>query len=470
MIIQGQPVDSRILNIEKSIANNLQNKNLFQSDNKDTADNVIELKPPIPMKDCLFVFENSSHVAKSCRILAADIIYNDITLTLDQIEEPSEHLVNQVNKINTFIHDNIDELYNLAVDYYYAGWCAIEYTWNNVRFKLKQIPIHSCKIIRVQIHDSTVYLLKQQINSTINYFKIMGETYPDDLLYYADQKLGYASLIGGDNIYQFFSLPKWVQDYKKILTEIAISSSDYKTVSNGNISSGVLNINLEPQLKPPIQYDPATGEVIPQDKIKSREDIISEELQSANGGTAVIFTESNRPVTMDYVPLANSNHQYLSDLSLKCQQAVLNDYNIPLVRLMINTEKESMNSDKTKSIWEIYTLNLQNEQKPFKQFIRELIEELYSIPVNVEISTPIFSDRREIEVGLISQAWNDGVLTLKQLIIGLSEYLKVIDLNEYDFTVNTEVWDYRKIDNPQNISEDDLALIDEVEAQLNEIQ
>ena len=470
MIIQGQPVDSRILNIEKSIANNLQNKNLFQSDNKDTADNVIELKPPIPMKDCLFVFENSSHVAKSCRILAADIIYNDITLTLDQIEEPSEHLVNQVNTINTFIHDNIDELYNLAVDYYYAGWCAIEYTWNNVRFKLKQIPIHSCKIIRVQIHDSTVYLLKQQINSTINYFKIMGETYPDDLLYYADQKLGYASLIGGDNIYQFFSLPKWVQDYKKILTEIAISSSDYKTVSNGNISSGVLNINLEPQLKPPIQYDPATGEVIPQDKIKSREDIISEELQSANGGTAVIFTESNRPVTMDYVTLANSNHQYLSDLSLKCQQAVLNDYNIPLVRLMINTEKESMNSDKTKSIWEIYTLNLQNEQKPFKQFIRELIEELYSIPVNVEISTPIFSDRREIEVGLISQAWNDGALTLKQLIIGLSEYLKVIDLNEYDFTVNTEVWDYRKIDNPQNISEDDLALIDEVEAQLNEIQ
>jgi hypothetical protein len=470
MIIQGQPVDSRILNIEKSIANNLQNKDLFQSDNKDTADNVIELKPPIPMKDCLYVFENSSHVAKSCRILAADIIYNDITLTLDQIEEPSEHLVNQVNTINTFIHDNIDELYNLAVDYYYAGWCAMEYTWNNVRFKLKQIPIHSCKIIRVQIHGSPVYLLKQQINSTINYFKIMGETYPDDLLYYADQKLGYASLIGGDNIYQFFSLPKWVQDYKKILTEIAISSSDYKTVSNGNISSGVLNINLEPQLKPPIQYDPATGEVIPQDKIKSREDIITEELQSANGGTAVIFTESNRPVTMDYVTLANSNYQYLSDLSLKCQQAVLNDYNIPLVRLMINTEKESMNSDKTKSIWEIYTLNLQNEQKPFKQFIRELIEELYSIPVNVEISTPIFSDRREIEVGLISQAWNDGALTLKQLIIGLSEYLKVIDLNEYDFTVNTEVWDYRKIDNPQNISEDDLALIDEVEAQLNEIQ
>ena len=470
MIITGTPVDNRIARVEKSIANNLQNKNLFQSENKDTASNVIELKPPISMSDCLFVFENSSHVAKSCRILAADIIYNEITLTYDTIDEPTEHEINQLNKINTYIHDNIDEFYNMAIDYYYAGWCAMEYTWNNVSFKLKQIPIHSCKIIQISHQGSTVYLLKQQINSTTKYFKIMGETYPDDLLYYGGEKLGYASLIGGDNIYKFFSLPKWIQDYKKILTEIAISASDYKTVSNGNISSGVLNINLEPQLKPPLQYDQNTGEVIPQDKIKSREEVISEELQSANGGTAVIFTESNRPLTMDYVSLANNNHSYLSDLSYKCQQAVLNDYNIPLVRLMINSEKESMNSNKTQSIWEIYTLNLQNEQTPFKLFIRELIQDLYGIEVNVEISTPIFSDRREIEVGLISQAWNDGALTLKQFVTGLSEYLKVIDLNEYDFTINPEIWDYRKIDNPQNISPDDLALIDEVEAQLNEIQ
>jgi hypothetical protein len=469
MIITGTPVDNRIARVEKSIANNLQNKNLFQSENKDTASNVIELKPPIPMSDCLFVFENSSHVAKSCRILAADIIYNEITLTYDTIEEPTEHEINKLNKINNYIHDNIDEFYNMAVDWYYAGWCAMEYTWNNVSFKLKQIPIHSCKIIKVPLQGFTVYLLKQQINSTTKYFKIMGETYPDDLLYYGGEKLGYASLMGGDNIYQFFSLPKWIQDYKKILTEIAISASDYKTVSNGNISSGVLNINLEPQLKPPLQYDPNNGEVIPQDNIKSREEVISEELQSANGGTAVIFTESNRPLNMDYVSLANNNHSYLSDLIYKCQQAVLNDYNIPLVRLMINSEKESMNSNKTQSIWEIYTLNLQNEQKPFKLFIRELIQDLYDIDVTVEISTPIFSDRREIEVGLISQAWNDGALTLKQFVTGLSEYLKVIDLNEYDFTVNPEIWDYRKIDNPQNISPDDLALIDEVEAQLNEI-
>ena len=203
---------------------------------------------------------------------------------------------------------------------------------------------------------------------------------------------------------------------------------------------------------------------------RTRKEVISDELSSASSGTAVIFTESNRPVTLDYVGLTNNNGSYLQDLGVNCQQAVLNDYNIPLVRLMINTDKESMNSDKTKSIWEIYTLNLKNEQKPFRQFIKEILYELYSLDINVDISTPIFSDRREIEVGLLSQAWNDGALTLKQYITGLSEYIKTIDLNEYDFTINPDIWDYRKLDMNTDMSTEDIELIESIEAQLNGIQ
>ena len=463
MIIQGQPVDNELVRVQKSIANNLKNKSIFQSDNKDTADTSVELKPPISMNDCLYVFEHSGHVAKCSRILADDIIYNDITLTLNGIDDPSESEVNQVKKINDFLNDNIDEIHNMAIDYNYAGWGACEYIWNNVRFKLKQIPIHTCKVIKTTVHGTDVYLLKQQINSRVNFFKIMGEEYPDDFLHFNNQKLGYASLLGGDNIYQFFSLPVWLQDYEEILTEIAIAASDYRTVSNGNISSGILNINLEPQIAPPIEYD-ENGNPKP---ITSREQVISEELQSANGGTAVIFTESNRPLTLDYVSLANSNHSYLSDLGTKCQDAVLNDYNIPKIRMMINTDKESMNSDKSKSIWEIYTLNLKNKQKPYKQWIAELIDELYSLDVDVDITTPIFSDRREIEVKLLSDAWNNGALTLKQFITGLAEYITVIDLNEYDFTVNPDLWEFRKLpEYTETISAEDEELIASIEAQL----
>ena len=87
MIIQGETVDAELSNIRKSISDNLKNKNLFESVNKDTASNTIELKPPVPMNICLYVFENSSHVAKCSRILAADIAYNTITLTYNDIIE-----------------------------------------------------------------------------------------------------------------------------------------------------------------------------------------------------------------------------------------------------------------------------------------------------------------------------------------------------------------------------------------------
>lgn len=467
MIIKGATVDKEIATIEKSISNNLKNKKLFQSEKQDTATQGVELKPPIPMRDCLYVFENSSHVAKCCRILASDIIYNEITL-IPTTEEPSEKLTNNITAIKKMLDENIDELYNIAVDYYYAGWCAMEYVWDNTRFSLKQLPIHTCSIIRTNIpgQEGEVYLLKQKINSTTRYFKIMGEQYPDNFVNYQNQPLSNVSLIGGDNIYAFFSLPRWVQNYKKILTEIAIASSDYRTVSKGNISSGILNINLEPQQAVPLTYDEQGNPI----QKESRQEAITREITGASGGTAVIFTESNRPVTLDYVGLTNNNQSYLSELGLQCQQAVLNDYNIPLVRLMINTDKESMNSDKTKSIWEIYTLNLQNEQRIFKIFIAELIYDLYSLPVTVDIGTPIFSDRREIEVKILSDAWNDGALTLGQYTTGLSEYLNVIDINDYDFNKNPEIWQYRKIPElSTDINPDELALLDEIEEQLNAI-
>ena len=458
-------LDCEAVSVEKSIASDLKNKNLFVSVDKDTADTGVELIPPVSMRNCLYVFENSSYVAKSARILANDVLFNNITLSNNDLTDDDSVLKEQVKQIQEYLMSNIDELYNLAVDYYYSGWGAIEYVWNNTQFSLKQIPIHTCKIKRITINKEYVFLLEQKINSKTKYFKIMGETYPDDFLFYNGEKLGYTAIIGGDNIYQFYSLPYWVQDYKKILTQIAISEADYKTVANGNISSGILNINLEPQIAPAIEYD-QNGNIIDQ---TSRQEIIENELLNANGGTAVIFTESNRQVKLDYVNLTNNNYSYLSDLGDKCQQAVLNDYNIPLVRLMINTEKESMNSNKTQSIWEIYTLNLRNEQKKWKQFINELLFELYGMDLTVDIDVPIFSDRREIEVKLLIDAWKEGALTLEQYITGLSEYINVINLDDYDFTVNRGVWEYRNL-NIDDINPDDEVLIDEVEKQLNELR
>ena len=102
MIIQGQAADAQVIQIQKSIAENLKNKNVFQSETKEVAETGVELKPPISMRDCLYVFQNSSHVAKCCRILSADIIYNEISLTFDNLDEPSEKEINQLQTINKY--------------------------------------------------------------------------------------------------------------------------------------------------------------------------------------------------------------------------------------------------------------------------------------------------------------------------------------------------------------------------------
>ena len=228
-----------------------------------------------------------------------------------------------------------------------------------------------------------------------------------------------------------------------------------------------MNINLEPQIVKPVKYDENGEQVV----TKSREETIAEEITNTDSGIAVVFTESNRPVSFDFTNIENSNYEYLESLQEKAEQSVLNCYNIPLARLMINTEKESMNSNKTQSIWEIYTLDLATEQQKPKEFIKELIYELYSINVDVEIELPIFSDRREIEINNILNEWDKGVLTLRQTIEALSEYTSVIDLNEYDFSQNEDLWDYRQISGYYDLlNEVDLLKLDDVESQIDALK
>lgn len=129
-----------------------------------------------------------------------------------------------------------------------------------------------------------------------------------------------------------------------------------------------------------------------------------------------------------------------------------------------------MNSNKTQSIWEIYTLDLRTEQSKIKEYIKELIYELYTIDVDVDIEVPIFSDRREIEINNILAEWNAGVLTLRQTIEALAEYTDVIDLNQYDWTIHEDLWDYRQIQGYYELlNEVDLLKLEEIEDDLNEI-
>ena len=399
-------INEEIATIHKSIKENLQNlnKGLLQSTTRDLQD-ISVLKPPVYFKDAYYIFTNNSYLKNCCEILSKDVLFGELKVTNQEEEE--------VNSIKKILGDNIEELFNLLVDFNYAGCGVLEYGWTNTEFYIQQIPINTVNIIRTKYG----FLVEQKINSTYKYFKILGETYPADFVMFNKQKLGYCSVFGGDNTYTFFSLPKWIGVKDQLLTSISINQNNRETQTNRNIANALLNIGIEPQL---IEDE--------EDDVDERILELKNELTTKNG-VAVFFTETNRPVDFNYIPLNNQNDDYLSVLLKECDEAVLNVYNIPLVRMMINTEKESMNSNKTQSIWEIYNLNLVNEQKPVIVFIQELLYDLYGELYNIEISLPNFTDKRESEVKILNETYNNGGLTLREYLTGLSKHIPEIDID-----------------------------------------
>ena len=56
-------------------------------------------------------------------------------------------------------------------------------------------------------------------------------------------------------------------------------------------------------------------------------------------------------------------------------------------------------------------------------------------------------------------------------VTNITDYLPIIDLNDYDFTTNPEIWDYRKLDGlNETMSPADLELIEQVESELKGIE
>ena len=463
MIIKGHNVNSKLSEVVKSVSNNLQNSDKFIGKKLDEGEDLLVLKRPISAADAKYIFDNATYVATCSQILAEDTIMNEVTLTVDEdADDTTKQIVEQIQE---YLLDNIDEFYNMAVDYNYSGFAAMEITDDGSRFTLKQLPSNTLDVVQVTEKRNKFYLLRQTLNGRTYYYRILGEDYTD-FVNLRNFDLSDVVLMGGDNFYLFYSEPRYMSIRKKIFTQIAIEAQNYNKVSKGNIAKGLLHVPLPPQLATPRQFDADGNEII----LPSEEEIISEELQDGANGIAVVFTRAENPIPFEFIKIEDDNESYLENYQQSCEEAVLNVYRIPLARLMINTEKESMNSNKTQAIWEIYSLSLKQEQKKWKQLIKELIYALYGIDVNVEMTTPDFSDNRETEVDLIIKSFEAGALNLQQLIEALSEYIPIINLNDYDFTVNRDIWEFRKLQGLFETADPEaLQEVEQIEALINEI-
>jgi len=451
MIIKGETVNKEVEMIKSTLDEtaNAKLKIATGSDKKDTKTKSKYLIPPIKPVLASYYFDKSFMLARSCDILAEDIILgNVINVTVEDDLDENESTKNyDISNIIRSIKKSQIEIYNMAIDYELngAGCCKILRFEEANEFRLVQLPMESLQLIKIideKLQNTPIYLIEQSMGvSNKKYYKIIGQTYPEDYISYDGKELGLAWWIGGDNFYQFFKKPKWLQSIESMNSQIALESLDTENINSGNNLNGILFFNKESGIPLPKFPDNDDEELSPEELKRITElsgaQTIANEIKAAGTGTAVLYEETRNPMKMDYVAISKNNYDYLQNKAAAADQKIISSFGIPRERYMINDVKESMNSQKTAAFWEIYTKSLSAKQLPYEQGLLEIIEECFSdleFELDIDIEVPMFSELLKAKVDSITDLFLKGLVTLKQAIILLSKYMSDLNTEDHDFT------------------------------------
>lgn len=227
--------------------------------------------------------------------------------------------------------------------------------------------------------------------------------------------------IGGGRTSEFYEIPYWLPAFNSISAKVALDELNAKKINEGNLMSDILVIRRPPAID---------GE-----KEETKKDLESQ-MKDAGTGILTLDLESFNteiPLEVQYVPMSEQNYSYLSELAERCDDDILACFSIPKVRLMIDDVTESMNSNKSNTIYEIYTKSLENEQLPFEIEINKFNKKYFDYEGVVDIETPIFSNKKDVEIKAILTLFNNGIITLGEAIKAVSVYYPALRL-EYNDT------------------------------------
>ena len=238
----------------------------------------------------------------------------------------------------------------------------------------------------------------------------------------SDKDLPICLWIGGDNENEFYSTPKWFRESDNVLGKINLDILNAQNLDKGNPIGGVLTF-----IGPPQRPNATTGEF--------PEQTLRKQIKNAGTGNLVIYLESmdkKYPIDVNYTKISQDNWSYLINYAESIDKNVLSSYRVPKTRLMINDESESMNSHKSDSIWEIYVITLNYEQLPYELLIQEFNRLFFKIDAEVEMDTPMFTDKREIEIKNTIELFKNGLLTIGESIQKIQKLLPDIEFEEID--------------------------------------
>ena len=375
--------------------------------------------PPVAQGLTRYILEHNGRLRKCTSVLAQDTTLQDFVFkdhNGDIVEgELCTMFWTKKNKYNFYL--SVMERFQ-----YGFGCCEILLNNDNTPCELNQIPAQTMVI---QKENDTYYAVQMEMGAPIKKFRLYNllDTYTDD-----DLDLNIVLWLGGGADYRFYDVPVWYPDIDAILGKINLDMLTAKQLNNGNNISGVLNITGPPQ-KP----DPITGKTVKQE--------LQEQMQKVGSGVMVSYLatpDRDFPLKFEFIKVSNDNWDYLKNFSKDADDAIMAEYSIPKVRLLIDDVTESMNSNKSYTLWKIYTASLQNEQLSNELIIQDFNRIFFDVDYELDISTPMFTDEKQEALKSVLLLYDTGLLTLGEAITKVSEaYPELkIDVNPDDLVYN----------------------------------
>ena len=397
-------IEYPILNQSLEIAKREIQSELTPKTSKEDGHYKLRIDPFIPVSVAESLILQNNRLDKSIRILSQDVILNEFTYLFegeDNVEET----------VREFWKNNINELYKQIQEFYSYGFGVSEIIFDKktgLPKKLYQIPAKTVFIHEERTTDefgnqvSSYYAIQQLVGKDDVKMRLSRKNYSEE-----DDELPVCFWLGGGKTSEFYEIPYWLPAFNSISAKVSLDELNAKKINEGNLLSGILTVIRPPKMKTEDDIDDSLEEQMSE----AGTGILTLELQSFN---------TEIPFDVKYIPISEQNYQYLSDLASRCDEDILACFSIPKVRLMIDDQTESMNSQKSNTIYEIYTKALTNEQMPFEIEIDKFNSKYFNYNGQVDIETPIFSDKKEIEVASILQLFNNGIITLGETVKAIS--------------------------------------------------
>ena len=197
----------------------------------------------------------------------------------------------------------------------------------------------------------------------------------------------------------------------------------------GNLLSGVLAIS--------------GGRQLPFDDNITFEEKLKEQFGNVGTGLAVCYVENgnrDHELDMKYINLTNNNYSYIKTIYDDNEQSILECFFMPKIRLLNNEGKESMNSNKSETLWKIYLRSCYNIQSNFLDFMKTFNKLYFGKYVKIDIALPTFEDETTIVIQNVEKLMNLGLMNRKQAIEYINQQNSDFKL-EYDESLMNESYD-----------------------------